>query len=60
MRKLQDMFQISNEATRDLRKGIIACTITNIIQLLSVAVVVLVFLEILHPLEGYEISWSYL
>lgn len=60
MRKLQDMFQISNEATRDLRKGIIACTITNIVQLLSVAVVVLVFLEILHPLEGYEISWSYL
>ncbi|WP_314653308.1 ABC transporter ATP-binding protein [Slackia exigua] len=58
MKKLQDLFQISDAATADLGRGILACTLTNVVTLLSVLVVVLVFQEILVPLDGGEVSWE--
>ena len=58
MKKLQDLFQISDAATADLGRGILACTLTNVVTLLSVLVVVLVFQEILAPLDGGEVSWE--
>ena len=47
MKKLQDLFQISDAATADLGRGILACTLMNVVMLLFVLVVVLVFQEIL-------------
>lgn len=57
MKRLQNAFEISDEATLGLRKGIVACTLTNIVTLLSVLIVVLAFQEVLKPLTGAEASW---
>ena len=55
---LKKMFQLSDKSEADLKKGILACTITNFSLLLSVGVITRVFLEILKPLSGASISYS--
>lgn len=58
MPSLQKMFALSDRGAKDLRKGIAACTLTNFALLLSVAVTVAIFTEVLKPLTGAEISWG--
>lgn len=58
MKTLKDLFQLSDKASKNLEKGILAVTLTNIVTLLSVVVVVNIFSEILRPLENEEISWN--
>ena len=58
MKKLQYLFQLSDNATKNLHKGILAVALTNIITLLSVVVVVNIFTEILKPLDGKTVSWT--
>ena len=58
MMNLKEMFQLSERGAKDLKKGIFACTLTNLSLMLSVAVTVQIFLEILKPLTGGEVSWS--
>ncbi|MCD7955648.1 MAG: ABC transporter ATP-binding protein/permease [Lachnospiraceae bacterium] len=58
MMNLKEMFQLSDRGASDLRKGIFACTLTNLSLMLSVVVTVQIFLEILKPLTGEEVSWN--
>jgi len=58
MMNLKEMFQLSDRGASDLKKGIFACTLTNLSLMLSVVVTVQIFLEILKPLTGGEVSWN--
>lgn len=58
MMSLKEMFQLSDRGAKDLKKGILACTLTNLSLILSVAVTVQIFMEVLKPLAGNEISWN--
>ncbi len=58
MKKIQELFQLSDNAAKNLQKGILAVTLTNIVTLLSVVVVVNIFTEILRPLDGGVVSWT--
>lgn len=55
---LKEMFALSERGTKDLKKGIVACTLTNLSLMLSVAVTVQIFTELLKPLNGQDISWN--
>ncbi len=54
----KEMFQLSDRGAEDLKKGVFACTLTNLSVMLSVAVTVQIFLEVLKPLTGDEVSWN--
>lgn len=56
--KLKEMFQLSDKSAKDLKKGIAACSLTNLSLLLSVGVITQVFMELLKPLEGAVLSYS--
>lgn len=58
MTSLKETFQLSDRGVKDLKKGILACTLTNLSLILSVAVTVQIFIEVLKPLDGNEISWN--
>ena len=58
MMSLKEMFQLSDRGARDLKKGILACTLTNLSLMLSVVVTVQIFVEVLRPLTGGAVSWS--
>ncbi|MCC8051529.1 MAG: ABC transporter ATP-binding protein/permease [Clostridiales bacterium] len=58
MMNLKEMFQLSDRGASDLKKGIFACTLTNLSLMLSVVVTVQIFLEILKPLTGEDVSWN--
>lgn len=60
MISLKEVFQLSEKGARDLKKGIAACTITNLSLMLSVVVTMQIFTEVLKPLAGNdaEISWK--
>ena len=58
MMNLKEMFQLSDRGAKDLKKGIFACTLTNLSLMLSVVVTIQIFLEVLKPLTGKEVSWS--
>ncbi|MCD8348839.1 MAG: ABC transporter ATP-binding protein/permease [Lachnospiraceae bacterium] len=58
MMNLKEMFQLSDRGASDLKKGIFACTLTNLSLMLSVVVTVQIFLEILKPLTDEEVSWN--
>ena len=55
---LKEMFQLSKRGAEDLKRGIFACTLTNLSLMLSVVVTVQIFLEVLKPLTGEAVSWS--
>lgn len=58
MMNLKKIFQLSDRGAKDLKKGIFACTLTNLSLMLSVVVTVQIFLEMLKPLTGGEVSWN--
>lgn len=58
MRKLQKALFLSEKGYQDLKKAIVACTITNLVMLLPFMVTVMIFSELLSPLMGAEIQWS--
>lgn len=58
MKYLRKTLMLSPKGTEDLKKAIIACTITNLALLLPVIVVVQLFSELLKPLMGDEIVWK--
>lgn len=57
MNYFEKTLMLSHKGTQDLKKAIIACTITNLALLLPVIVVVQLFNELLKPLMGEEIAW---
>jgi len=58
MNYLRRTLMLSSKGTEDLKKAIIACTITNLILLLPVIIVVQLFGELLKPLMGEAVSWK--
>ena len=52
MMNLKEMFQLSDRGAKDLKKGIFACTLTNLSLMLSVVITVQIFWEVLTPLTG--------
>ncbi|MDO4280980.1 MAG: ABC transporter ATP-binding protein [Peptococcaceae bacterium] len=56
MRTLQDMLMLSDKGDRDLKRAIIACTLTNLALLLPAMVSCLLFWELLKPFTGAAIS----
>ena len=56
MRKLKEYFALSDQGFSDLKKGIIACTLTNLAMMLPFAGTVLLLSELLKPLFGGSIN----
>ena len=63
MRRLQKYFLLSEQGYSDLKKGIIACTLTNLSLMLPFAATVLLLKELLNPLFDLEMNpvllWVY-
>ena len=58
MNYLKKTLMLSDKGYKDLKKAIIACTLTYLALLLPVMIAVHLFGEILNPLMGNEISWT--
>ena len=56
MRKLQKYFLLSDHGYNDLKKGIIACSLTNFSMMLPFSATMMLIAELLNPLFGGEIS----
>lgn len=51
---------LTDKGYSDLKKAIVACTITNLSLMLPFIVTIQIFSELLKPLMGREISWTML
>lgn len=61
MRKLQKALYLSEKGYQDLKKAIIACTLTNLAMLLPFIITVMLFQELLNPLiSGTPMNWSHI
>ncbi|ADY57178.1 Xenobiotic-transporting ATPase [Syntrophobotulus glycolicus DSM 8271] len=58
MFNIQEKLMLTDKGYADLKKAIIACTITNLSLLLPFAVTIQIFAELMRPLTGEEISWT--
>lgn len=58
MEYLRRTLMLSSKGTEDLKKAIIACTLTNLTLLLPVIIVVQLFGELLKPLMGEAVVWK--
>lgn len=58
MLNLKRIFHLSDRGYRELKKGIAACTLTNVTMMISVFISVQIFIELMKPLTGAEISWK--
>ena len=58
MNYLKKTLMLSDKGYKDLKKAIIACTLTYLALFLPVMIAVQLFGEILKPLMGNEISWT--
>ncbi|MDO4281877.1 MAG: ABC transporter ATP-binding protein [Peptococcaceae bacterium] len=61
MRHLQEALFLSDKGYADLKKAILACTLTNLAMLLPFCVTVMLFAEILSPIAGgSDIQWNHI
>jgi len=58
MPRLQNMLMLSNEGYSNLKKGIRACTLTNLSMMLPFSIVIMSIIEIIKPFSGLEMSWN--
>lgn len=58
MFKLKETLMLTEKGYHDLKKAILACTITNLSLMLPFGVSIQIFGELLKPLMGEEISWQ--
>ena len=58
MPKLQSAFMLNDKDYKDLKKAIAACTLTNFSMMLPFGVMIQMFIELIKPLTGGEISWN--
>ena len=63
MRKLQKYFLLTEQGYTDLKKGIVACTLTNLSMMLPFAGTIMMLSELIKPLFGNDINptmlWIY-
>ena len=60
MSRLQKALFLSDKGYKDLKKAIIACTITNLTMLLPFCVTVMIFSELLTPFVGGTTQWDHI
>ena len=58
MYKWKEMLMLTDKGYSDLKKAVVACTITNLALMLPFMVTIQVFAELLKPLMAQEISWT--
>lgn len=58
MKSLKEILFLTDKGYKDLKKAIVACTLTNLALLLPFMVTIQLFSEVLNPLIGKEISTS--
>lgn len=59
MPKLQRMFMLTDKGYADLKKAILACTITNFSMMLPFMAIMMMIMELLNPImAGIEINWT--
>ncbi len=58
MPKLQAAFMLTDKGYRDLKKAIAACTLTNFSLMIPFGVTLQMFIELIRPLTGGQISWQ--
>ena len=58
MKKLKEILFLSDKGYKDLKKAIIACTITNIALMLPFCITVMLFSQLLNPYIGKPIEWK--
>lgn len=58
MLSLKERLMLTDKGASDLKKAIIACTITNLSLILPFGITIQIFGELLKPLTGQEISWT--
>lgn len=58
MFNLKEKLMLTDKGYLDLKKAIVACTITNLSLILPFGITIQIFGELLRPLTGEEISWS--
>lgn len=60
MKKLKEFLFLSDKGYKDLKKAIVACTITNLALMLPFCVTVMLFNELLNPYVGKQIAWNHI
>lgn len=60
MKKLKEFLYLSDKGYHDLKKAIIACTITNLALMLPFCITVMLFSELLNPYIGKTIDWNHI
>lgn len=58
MFNLKDKLMLTKKGYTDLKKAIIACTITNLSLMLPFGITIQIFAELLKPFMGETISWT--
>ncbi|SNS95541.1 ATP-binding cassette, subfamily B [Anaerovirgula multivorans] len=58
MLNLKEKLMLTHKGYSDLKKAIIACTITNLSLMLPFGITIQIFGELLKPFMGEEISWT--
>ena len=58
MGKLKTFLALTDKGYSDLKKAIGACTLTNLSLMLPFMVTIQIFVELLKPLMGQELSWA--
>lgn len=57
MFKLKEKLMLTDKGYSDLKKAILACTLTNLSLMIPFGITMQIFAELLKPLTGGEISW---
>lgn len=60
MPKLQSAFMLSDKGYTNLKKAIFAVILTNLALMLPFIVSIQIFMELIKPFTGGEISWNYM
>ena len=58
MPRLQKAMMLTDKGYSDLKKAIVACTLTNVSAVLPFGVLLQFIMELIKPLSGGEVSWT--
>lgn len=58
MLNLKEKLILTDKGYADLKKAVLACTLTNLSLFLPFMLTIQIFIELLRPLMGEEISWT--
>ncbi len=58
MPNIKEILMLTEKGYADLKKAIIACTITNMSLMLPFGITIQIFNELIKPLMGEDISWA--